>query len=272
MKTYNTGETNQDLKEKYNPEGSTLRKAQLRMLEMLKYIDKICKTENIDYQLNAGNVLGAVRHGGFIPWDDDVDIIVPYKDYKRLCKYLEEHPHPQFKLQNHKSDSHFYNFWNVFRDLKSEYIQDNVRHNVRKFRGLQIDIFPIHKGYNLFLHKAAAYLNYKLILKHIEKKRWHRIEVGYCVLNYVIFPLFYLLSYFVGDKKVWYHAYGQSWHFRYNASFMFPSKDLKFEDSFFKGPADVVAYLNEEYKDIPFNELPPVDKRDNHQAQYKVWD
>ena len=53
---------------------------------------------------------------------------------------------------------------------------------------------------------------------------------------------------------------------------MFPSKDLKFEDSFFKGPADVVAYLNEEYKDIPFNELPPVDKRDNHQAQYKVWD
>ena len=63
-----------ELRERYNPNGSTLRKQQLRMLEMLQYIDSVCKKHNIRYWLCSGTLLGAVRHGGFIPWDDDVDI------------------------------------------------------------------------------------------------------------------------------------------------------------------------------------------------------
>ena len=63
-----------ELRERYNPDGSILRKQQLRMLEMLQYIDFVCKKHNIRYWLCSGTLLGAVRHGGFIPWDDDVDI------------------------------------------------------------------------------------------------------------------------------------------------------------------------------------------------------
>ena len=62
------------LREKFNPDGSMLRKQQLRMLEILLYIDKVCKENNINYWLSSGTLLGAVRHGGFIPWDDDLDI------------------------------------------------------------------------------------------------------------------------------------------------------------------------------------------------------
>ena len=54
---------------KYNPEGSSLRKAQLRMVEILKEIDKICKKHNIEYYMEGGSLLGTVRHQGFIPWD-----------------------------------------------------------------------------------------------------------------------------------------------------------------------------------------------------------
>ncbi|MCD8203323.1 MAG: LicD family protein, partial [Prevotella sp.] len=128
---YNTGETSEQLKAEYNPEGSILRKAQLRMLDMLIYFDEVCKKIGVDYRIDSGNVLGAVRHGGFIPWDDDMDVVVDLKDYKRLCNYMLEHPHSQYVLQCKKTDPEFYNFWNVLRDTKSEYIQDSRIHNIR---------------------------------------------------------------------------------------------------------------------------------------------
>lgn len=78
-----------ELRERYNPDGSILRKQQLRMLEMLQYIDFVCKKHNIRYWLCSGTLLGAVRHGGFIPWDDDVDIEMLREDYKRLVRILK---------------------------------------------------------------------------------------------------------------------------------------------------------------------------------------
>ena len=89
-RVFNTGETQQQLREKYNPDGSPLRKAQMRMLDMLDYIDTVCREQGIAYRLDSGNVIGAVRHGGFIPWDDDIDIALSMSEYKRLCRYLHD--------------------------------------------------------------------------------------------------------------------------------------------------------------------------------------
>ena len=68
----------------YNPEGSTLRRAQLRMLEILKVVDDICTKHGIQNTLDGGTLIGAVRHGGFIPWDDDIDINVTREDLAKL--------------------------------------------------------------------------------------------------------------------------------------------------------------------------------------------
>ena len=65
---------------KYNGEGTMLRKAQLRMVDILVAIDKVCRDNGINYWIDYGTLLGAVRHKGFIPWDDDIDICVLTED------------------------------------------------------------------------------------------------------------------------------------------------------------------------------------------------
>ena len=60
------------------------RQLQLRELEILIELDRVCKEENLTYFLEGGTLLGALRHGGFIPWDDDIDVLMPREDYNRL--------------------------------------------------------------------------------------------------------------------------------------------------------------------------------------------
>ena len=76
------------LRIRFNPEGSLLRRQQMRMLEILLEVDKICKKHDIPYWLSSGTLIGAMRHDGFIPWDDDLDIEMLRKDYVRLMAVL----------------------------------------------------------------------------------------------------------------------------------------------------------------------------------------
>jgi hypothetical protein len=72
--------TNEELRERYNPEGSLLRRQQTRMLEILLEVDRICQKHDIRYWLSSGTLIGALRHDGFIPWDDDLDIEMMRED------------------------------------------------------------------------------------------------------------------------------------------------------------------------------------------------
>ena len=78
----------EELKARFNPEGSPLRLQQLRMKEMLKVLDGICRKHDIPYWIASGTLLGCMRHGGFIPWDDDLDVEMLRSDYKRLLRIL----------------------------------------------------------------------------------------------------------------------------------------------------------------------------------------
>lgn len=271
---FNTGETPEGLKKKYNPEGSKLRKLQMRMLDMLLYIDKVCKEQQIDYRLDGGNVLGAVRHGGFIPWDDDVDIVLLSKEHKRLVKYLKEHPHPQYVVQVNDTDPGFYApNWAVLRDLKSEYIQNSNLHNSRKYKGAQIDIFCNDNHLNKTLFKLVGIIsaaNIKLFIGRHPKIAYliYKAQVSF------IIPLCRILGYPFSAKDIYGSAYGHlaaPYHLKWlHKDIVFPLKPIEFEGHMFPGPAKPNEFLSIKYGD--YMNLPPEEKRCHHHADYKIWD
>lgn len=264
---FNTGETQEELRNKYNPEGSDLRKAQLRILDILKYIDQICREQGISYALDSGNVLGAYRHGGFIPWDDDADIIMERKDYKRFCRFVEKHPHPQFVIQNHKTDHHFYQLNSVMRDLKSEYIQDSPMHLCRKYRGMQVDIFPIERGAFRGLHKFMGHFN-SVINGRLAGRYNFLAEILYwCSLISAAFARG--ISRLFGNQNVCMYYYSSSFPDVYSYDDLFPAKPIQYEDTVLMGPGNVEAFLHSQYGD--YMNLPPVEMRNHHEVtQYRI--
>lgn len=271
IETFNTGETAQELKEKYNPDGSILRKCQLRMLDMLIYLTGVCGRLQIDYCLESGNILGALRHGGFIPWDDDVDINVSRNDYEKLCRYLKENPHPQFVLQDEYTDLGFMqSSWAVLRDLKSEYFQNSVSHNIRKYRGMQIDIFVVDNciipSLYKFMQRVAGYRSGMLNNNYVGVAR-----VIQNVNKNILLPFCRFLGKYFGDKSIYMYEYGYPFNYSpMRKNIMYPHKPIEFEGHLFNGPANPVSYCRNLYNN--YIELPPVDKRNHHQASYKIWD
>ena len=85
----------------------TISEVQNYYYEMIKYVDEICNKENIQYFLAYGTLLGAIREGGFIPWDDDMDIWMKRTDYERFMNVMPRYTDEKFFLQNYKTDPYF---------------------------------------------------------------------------------------------------------------------------------------------------------------------
>jgi len=135
-----------ELRSRYNPDGSQLRNHQLKMLEMLEYVDKVCRENDIRYWLSSGTLLGAVRHGGFIPWDDDLDIEMYREDFLRFKSVFSETD--DYVLQTHHTDrAYFWPFAKV-RDRKKLIEEGNLDRSY-KYRGVFIDVFCIEKAHRI---------------------------------------------------------------------------------------------------------------------------
>lgn len=260
-----------ELRNRFNPDGSDLRKMQLRMLEMLKYIDAICTKNGIKYWLSSGTCLGAVRHGGFIPWDDDVDIEMERKDYKKLIKILRNEP-GDYVLQDYKSDPEYILSFAKLRDSNSFVKENNDSDKFIKYSGIYIDIFPINKSASriLFLSCSVLWRNTIARTKNISNKKLRRaLHLGFnMLLRNFVFPLVNLIQ-FPFYTDTYRHSLGSFFPFKRDGKDFETTVRIPFEGIMLPVPENYDSYLRGIYGE--YSNLPDIDKITPHLVEVRFF-
>lgn len=259
-----------ELRAKFNPDGSDLRRMQLRMLEMLKYVDKICRENDIKYWLSSGTCLGAVRHGGFIPWDDDCDIEMMEQDYLKLRENLMENNHSSYVFQNFKSDPDYVQRFNKLRDLNSEVKEDAQTDNWNRYKGCYIDIFIVKPSSSKKFHRICGLIwNHTIFpLANIKNNRIRRFLLK--LLRATLTRTFGIFSFLQSSTcQTYRHILGSG----FNKPRQF--RDIKetvyvpFEDTNLPIPKGYDGYLKGIYTD--YMKIPPTDEIHIHFKIIKIW-
>ena len=114
-------------------------------VEILDEIVRICNKYNLKYYLIGGTLLGAVRHKGFIPWDDDLDIVMPRKDYVKFCQLCATELAPEYYLHGIDTDP---TYWLVFAKIRKRNTLFNERNiaPISAPKGIYVDIFPLDEA------------------------------------------------------------------------------------------------------------------------------
>lgn len=127
---------------KYPNTNIDIRDVQLITLEILDEFDRICKKHGIKYHLFSGTLLGAIRHQGIIPWDDDIDVCMLRSDYDRFLKICTSELRPDFFLQTGKSDPGYIMQFAKIRKNNTLFLED-VLEGRNMHKGIFIDVFPL---------------------------------------------------------------------------------------------------------------------------------
>lgn len=256
----------EELRRQYNPEGSVLRKQQLAMLEILKCVDELCHKHNIPYWLSSGTLLGAIRHGGFIPWDDDIDIEILYSDKERFIKAcLNDLPKDKILQYNGTDKSYFLDILKV-RDLNT-HIDESCNIGSKKYDtkyaydGIFIDVFTIEPSSISFVRFANFLTKVLLFFRYVLKFPISFVSLIYYI-NHVIFGIMRFFVKVFKIEKVYYESYGSLFVCHRSIKDILPVVKGEFEGNEFNIPNNSDAYLTKLYGD--YMTLPNLSERNPH--------
>lgn len=139
------------------------RKIQTIELRMLLKFDQLCRENNIPYTLAGGTMIGAVRHKGFIPWDDDVDVYVLRNDFNKIReKFPKLLANTEIFYQDHKTDKNYFYQFDKLR-MNGTIFKETFLENHEINQGVFIDIFPIDYVPNNLIIRVILYARYRLM-------------------------------------------------------------------------------------------------------------
>lgn len=168
------------------------RNLQLKILDIVKEIDRICNLYSIEYYLIYGSALGAVRHQGFIPWDDDFDIGMTYENYNKFIKVCDKELNKnKFFLQTPDNEPNYYLSFMKLRDITTTLIEEGNK-NKNITYGVYVDIFPI-----------VGVPKQKLKRKILEINRAFALSANINVINSkILFLVFRIILKTFGKKNI----------------------------------------------------------------------
>ncbi|MBO4601767.1 MAG: LicD family protein [Salinivirgaceae bacterium] len=253
-----------------------IRPLQLKILEILQAVDKTCKEHNLRYYLTAGTMLGAIRHKGFIPWDDDADIAMPRPDYDFLMQNYKQLMPDRFEARCMENTD---NFSAPFAKIYDKSTTLKESKYMETLGGVYIDVFPldgvpnnkIAQWWHFFRYEYYKRLNYfvyrdpykhghgpacwlPLLAQKLYSKEWMKKKLCKLMTAYDYEKCIYVVDHDDGWKGV------------LKKEILGNPIPISFEENSFWGVEQYDKYLSQKYGD--YMTIPPHDKQHQHNFYY----
>ena len=253
----------------------TLNKLHKTLIELLDEFDKICKKHNLKYSLMSGTVLGAIRHSGFIPWDDDIDVGMLRSDYEKFLKIAHEELDSKYYLDCFEYNPKYHLGFAKIKKNNTIFDEESS-HHLDNHKGIFLDIFPIDNAYDNTKKSYLIAILIRTIVQtvYVKNKMSSLKDCRHKILSAILllFPHKTLLRL---EKKLC--MLNKNDNSKYIVSFLgiykfkkelmkredfLPIKRIKFENKEYSVLNKPEVYLSNLYGD--YMKLPPKEKRVNH--------
>ena len=265
----------------------TLKRVQQAELGILKDFISLCEKNDIVYFGIAGTAIGALRHKGFIPWDDDIDVAMPREDHDRFVKIAKEQYSDKYYVMNGLENSNYPLLTTRWMLKGTKFIEEPLK-DIDCPLGIFLDIYPLDKisdDEKKFRQQArrAFFYSKLLILRSVPFPVLGYSGVKAGIIHFICVIVHYFLAFFHVSKK-WLYKKCLEVSTQYNAlettkridflcdttaylnihytEGLYPLKEYDFEDIKLKFPGNIQANLKMEYGD--YMRLPPEENRKNH--------